>query len=257
MAQDIKHNSIQLLWGMGQTSRQDLTFSPFVHRDRSPLNFTLRFDRSKKLEQTAYLRFNSYNPQIGNTYEYFTTFNENRYNTFSHEFLMLELHYGLGKKIIEKEKWYLSIGGKSRNRFRFSTYDYAEAGITGYYLSFGLDAWLKAGYNINNKQSLTANLALPLFSFVSRSPYLTQNDEFFEDNLSHTGIKILGNYIKRAEFRSWGTSQIIDFDLSYHYKLSEKWSIGANYWLSMDFDQEPLKFGSIDNVISFVGKLNF
>ena len=69
MAQDdIKLNALSLNWGMGNIKRQDFTVSPFTHKDWSPLNFQLVYERSKKLEQQASFKFGQYTPRIGEGY---------------------------------------------------------------------------------------------------------------------------------------------------------------------------------------------
>ena len=47
--EDVKVNSLSLNWGMGELMRQDLTFSPFVHKDWSPINVQLAYERSQKM----------------------------------------------------------------------------------------------------------------------------------------------------------------------------------------------------------------
>ena len=61
-------NSFGLSWGMGNIMRQDLTVSPFIHKDWSPVNVRLIYERSKKLEQQASLKFGHYSPRIGEAF---------------------------------------------------------------------------------------------------------------------------------------------------------------------------------------------
>ena len=256
-AQEERANSLQLNWGVGNIMRQDISFSPMIHQKWSALNFAIIYERSKKLEQEAFAKFSRYTPQVGEPFEFNSYFNTGKYSTYTHSLIMLDVHYALGKKVVDHNDFQLTIGGKLRNRLWPADYIFGNAGSFGYYFSFGLDAWLKMEYKLSEKDHLKAHVALPIFSFNSRSPYMSQNDEYFEDNLEHKDLKSLVNFIKRSKFQSWGQSQGIDLDLSYYHTLSAKWDIGASYWLCMNFNQTPTHFASIENVLFLSTRLKF
>ncbi len=256
-AQELKPNSLQLNWGLGQLMRQDLNFSPLIHQKWSALNFGLIYERSGRLEQMALVKFGQYQPQAGESYDYQATFNTETRTALPHSFTMLDLQYGLGKKVLERNHFSLSTGLKSRNRLWSSSYQFGDSGSFGYYFSFGLDLWLKAKYQLNDKSELSGNVGLALFSYNCRNPYLSQDDWYFEDNLEHRGLRSFLNYINDGELQSWGSSQVFDFDISYYYRLSPKWQLGASYWLSLNFNQSPTPLNSVENLIYLVGKYNF
>ena len=169
----------------------------------------------------------------------------------------MDINYALGKNVLEKGKWKLALGGKARNRLMASDCLFGNAGSFGYYFSFGLDRWTKINFDLNEKHHFIANVALPVFSYNTRSPYMSQNDEYFSDAYSHKPLKSAINYVKRGELQSWGKAQSFDFDISYYYSLSEKWELGGKYMLLMDFNQYPTKFSQIENVIYLSAKLKF
>ena len=158
---------------------------------------------------------------------------------------------------MKKDNFNLSVGGRSRNRFNISSYNFSLFNHFGYYFSFGLDAWLKLEYKLKDKHLFKSNIAIPLFSFNSRSPYLTADDQYFIDNYKHKGFNAFTNYIKGSEFQTWGKSQSFDLDMTYYYSISEKWDLGASYWLSMNFNQSPTRLTSIENIIYLTGRLKF
>ena len=112
-------------------------------------------------------------------------------------------------------------------------------------------------YDLTEKHHFKSNVSIPLFAYIYRDPYLTQDDEFFENLYSHKGLKELGARIKDGQLQSWGSSQSFDFDISYDYSLNEKWDIGCKYLLSMNFNQSPTKYSSIENVIYISGTFKF
>ena len=256
-SQDDLYNSISLNWGVGNIQRQDLSFSPMIHRDWSPVNFVLTFSRSKKFEQTASVKFGNYKPSVVPPYSYISPFSGNEYLTATHSFNVLDVNYAFGKKMIENDAWKISIGGRSRNRLNASNYNFGVFGSFGYYFAFGIDFWAKFEYKLSEKQRVISSIAIPIFSSVSRSPYMSQDDPYFMDNYTHKGFKAFTNYIKRGTLQSWGNSQSLDFNLMYTYSLSEKWDVGGSYWFSLNLNQQPTHFSSIENVICLSGHFKF
>jgi hypothetical protein len=251
-----KVNSLSLNWGMGKIMRQDFTISPFVHSEWSPLNLQLVYERSKRLEQQASLKFGQYAPRIGEEFNYYSFYNGEQI-TEPHYFTMVDIHYALGLQLMEKGKWKFVLGGKSKNQFYASTYNFGPSGPSPLYIAFGLNLWLKLKYDLNEKHHFKSNLSLPLFSYIYRDPYLAQDDDFFRNLYSHKPLKELTDRIRDGELESWGTSQNFDFDISYVYVLHEKWDVGCTYRLSMDFNQSPTKFSQIENLIYISGKFKF
>ena len=251
-----RRKPLGLSWGMGNIMRQDLTVSPFVHQEWSPLNVRLFYERSNKLEQQASLKFGHYSPRIGEAYSY-NSFYDGEQTTLPHDFTMIDINYALGFSVMENGKWKLALGGKSKNKFYASAYNFGPSGPWPLFIAFGLDIWLNMQYDLNEKHHFKSNLSLPLFSYIYRDPYLAQDDEFFENIYSHKGLKELGARIKDGQLQSWGSSQSFDFDLSYGYALNEKWEIGCMYLLSMNFNQIPTKFTQIENVIYISGTFKF
>lgn len=253
-----KNSSIQLNWGIGNLQIQNISASPMIHKNWSPVNVAVRYERSKRLDQQVNVKFSQYKDQVGEPFGYSAIYTDDKLvSTVPHSFVMLDISYSLGKQILNNNDWKLTLGGRSSNFLNQSAYDLGPAGSSVYYYSFGLDVWLNAKYDLGEKSSFVANLALPIFSWTTRSPYLTQDGQYFADNLTHKGGDAFANYLKRGEIQSWGKRQSFNFDLSYYYRLSDKWQLGAAYGLTMHFNQEPQRFGSIENIFQLSGKFNF
>ena len=120
--EEARVNSFGLNWGMGNIKRQDLSVSPFVHKDWSPINVRLVYERSKKLEQQASLKFGSYSPRVGEEFK-FNSFYNGEEIAYPHYFTMIDINYALGFSVVEKEKFKFVLGGKSKNKFYASTYN--------------------------------------------------------------------------------------------------------------------------------------
>ncbi|MDH5381193.1 MAG: hypothetical protein OEW75_10090 [Cyclobacteriaceae bacterium] len=255
-AQKRNDNAIALHWGVGNIMRQDLTVSPFIHKKWSPVNVLMSYSRSNKLIHFADLKFSFYNPSIVEPYAY-NSFYGGEQTSMPNSFKLIDFNYALGKTVLEKSPWELVIGGKSRNHIYASDYNFGPSGPSPMHVSFGLDLWLNLKYALNKKHYFTTNLSLPLFAYIYRVPYLAQDDQYFETIYSHNGITEFASRIKDGQLQSWGVSQRFDFDVRYGYVINEKWDIGMNYLLSMNFNQLPTRISQIENAIYLSGKYKF
>lgn len=258
--EETKHwyNSVQLNWGAANIQIQNISASDLIHKSWSPVNVTLQYERSKKFEQQFYTRFRRYTYQTSDTYEYSAIFTDDEFvSTLPHEFLFIDINYSLGKQVLQQSDWKLAVGGRSSNFLNQTYYDFGPAGSGVYYFSFGLDMWFNAKYDLSDKHQIVANLALPIFSFATRSPYMTTDGQFIADNQTRKGWDAIMNYLKRGELQTWNKRQAVNFDVNYYYKLSEKWHLGLTYWLAMNFNNEPQPYTAIENCFQLSGKFNF
>jgi len=241
-------NSIGLFWGIGNLKKQDMMFSPFTHQDWSPVNVVLSYERSAKLEHRVYFRYGHYSAHTGDLYSY--QYDGETYPKYEHSFSLADLNYSLGYKLEGNEQWSFILGGRFRNRFQISYYEFGPASHFGYHIPIGLDAWFNASFDPGTRQRFEANLTLPLFSYVARSPYLGQDDWYLERISVHGDLKIFFQHLASGELQSWGTSQIADLELRYHYDLSERWGLGAAYLFSMNLNSSPLKYISYEHLFT-------
>jgi len=252
-------NSIGLSWGMGNLIRQDLVFTPVIHKAWSPVNLAVSYNRSKKLEQRAYLKFGSYKTSIWEDFTYYWDTPDETEVSAPHQFLVIDLSYSLGKAVYQNDKLKLTVGGRSRNYLHVAYYTYGINWMQhfDYNISFGLDAWANVNYNISEKHRLEANVALPVFTYNSRPPYMGQDAEFFYNTYSHSDFKTLLQYIADGKMRTVKEVRGFDLDVSYYYSISDRFEIGCSYWLSSNINELPRKYTSFENIFYITGKFNF
>ena len=245
-AQEIKSNAIGINLGMGKLQKQDLIFSPFVARDWSPLNVRLEYEHHGKLDHRAEVRFGHYTYFVGDPFSYYSR--EIKYDKYPHSFVDLDLNYSLSKNVFRSSTWTISAGGRIRNRFQIANYEFGHAGQFSYHLAIGLDALVNVEYR-TGRHTLNASLALPTFSYLARSPYTGQDDEYLERIMVHGDLKIFAEQLKSGTIQSWGTSQMADIEFSYMYALNDTWDLGITYLFSMNRHSSPVQYTSIENVI--------
>lgn len=258
MAQQAVSKSIQLNMGIGHLVRQDLSFSPMIHRKWSPVNLQFGYERkTDKMVQHIQAGFNMYKPSIGKPFEYYRDNPENVLTSYRHSFKQVELNYRFLFPAISGDKFNFSFGGRQRNRLVASDYMYAITSSFAYYFSFGLDASFQLNYRIDEKNRISANLNTSIFAFNTRSPYLGIDDQYLEDNYSHNGFKAFLNYIGNGQMQTWDKAQDMDLSVTYEKRISDRWSLIATYYLATNFNQSPTNYNSIQNTLFVGGKLKF
>lgn len=242
--QDLKNN-FSLSIGAGQFSRQDLVFSPFVHTDFTPINIGLEYTRNAKSYQNLKLRFASFNPMLTSPYEYIL--DGEKKVASQHFFTLIDLDYSFGKKISQTEKSNTIIGALFTTDVQMLNYTYGRIGSFGYYSTFGLGGFISKDYQINEKSQISGRLALPLLNWLSRSPYLVNDDEFIENISSHSGAKTFFAFIGDGKLATFNKLQTFDLEAEYTYQLHKKWDIGAGYLFEFIHSKEPRSLLSFRN----------
>lgn len=253
-AQDAKSNAFGVHLGMGNLKKQDLIFSPFIASDWSPLNVLLKYEHHGKLNHQASIRFGQFSYFVGEPFSYFAR--DIEYAKYPHSFTNLDLNYSLTKDILRSNGWTISAGGRFRNRFQISNFEFGHAGQFSYHLSSGLDALVNVEYRLG-KHSFNSDFFILLFSYLARSPYTGQDDFYLERIMVHGDLKIFGQHLKSGTIQSWGTSQMTDVELSYNYALNSTWDIGITYLFSMNLHSSPVRYTSIENIFYLGTTINF
>lgn len=248
-------NSLSLRWGLGNLKRQDLIFSPFIHSDNSLLNVGLSYQRNAKFLQNVSLNFGSYAPSLIEPYQY--QFYDETATTPPHSFTLVDIDYSLGQKIKETKNYRIFAGGAFDADIQAVNYAYGRLSFFGYNATLALGAFGGVEYQLNNKSKLGAALKLPLVSWLSRSPYLVNDDQFIENISSHSAIKTFASFIADGKLSSWSQIQQVDFNLDYHYRHSSRWGYGAHYHFGFLHIAQPRNLISFANTLHVSVAYNF
>lgn len=257
-AQEEPLNSVQLGWGFGHLLRQDLSFSPMEHSKWSPGNFQASYERkAARMTSIVDVGFKLYKPSLTEPFEFYWEDPEDLLSSYPHSFKQLDVSYSFLFPIYETARLELLLGGRQRNRLVASDYLYAISSSFSYYFSFGMDLSIHLNYKLGEKNRLGAAVNATVFAFNSRSPYLGLDDQYLEDNYSHSGFRAFLNYVGHARPQSYGTAQDLELSADYERILSGKWSLTGSYNLSLNFNQSPTTYASICNVIFLGAKVKF
>jgi hypothetical protein len=248
-------NTLTFSAGFSHLTRQDLVFSPFIHRDVSAINIRLGYARSGKLYQQVNLRYTNFAPMLVDPYPFFDLGEQK--TAGPHNFTWLDIDYLLGKKIIQKGKSSATFGGLISADIQLLNYVYGRIGNTGYVFSFGLGPFIKYDYQISDKNKVSAKLQLPLAYWLARSPYLVNDDTYIENISSHSDLKSFGAFIGDGSFATLNEIQTFDLNLEYLYTLSPKWKLGADYHLAFQHVRSPRMLLSFQNSLYFSANFIF
>ena len=253
-AQETRSNVFGINMGMGNLQKQDLIFSPFIARDWSPLNVLLNYEHHGKIDHKANIRFGQFSDNIGEPFSYYSRGIE--YEEWPHSFTNLDLNYSISKNVLQTSSLTISAGGRIRNRFQISYFEFGHAGQFSYNLSTGLDVVIDADY-VSGKHRLNSSIALPLFSSQARSPYTGQDDGYMERIMVHSDLKVFVEQLKSETLQSWGKSQMMDLEIGYNFALNERWDLGITYLFVMNLHNDPVQYTSIENIIYLGTSIKF
>jgi hypothetical protein len=250
-----RKNALTLSFGPSSIVRQDLIFSPFVHKDFSLLNVGLEYIREAKSFQKISINYANFNPMVAEPYEF--TFHGEPYTAFPHSMNFIDLDYQFGKTVNAIHDGQLTLGGHFFTDIQVMNYAYGRISSFGYFASLGLGVFGTYKVPINEKSRIQSTIRLPLVAWLARSPYLVNDDEFINNTSSHSGIKTFMALLGDGQLASWNKIQTIDFEAKYAFDLNHRWGFGAAYLFEFFHVSQPRKLLSFRNSLNFSTSFKF
>jgi hypothetical protein len=249
-----KKNSFTIKFGPAYILRQDFVFSPLIHKDLSLLNLALEFQREAFYYQKLKVGFATFNPGILVPFE-FTEHGKIK-KASPHYFTFLDLDYFIGKSTSKNENPVI-LGLLFSADIQLLNYVYGRIGNFGYLSSLGFGGFVKKELRLSDKSILSGTLQLPLISWLARSPYLVNDDEFIENISSHSDFKSFIEFQKDGELKTFDKLQIFGFEAKYLYEINRRWGIGAGYSFEFIHSVHPQELLSFRNSFDLSVNLKF
>lgn len=253
-AQESKNN-LQLQVGVTSIARQDLIFSPFIHRDLSPVNIGIRYQRDSQWYQNVGLRMAIMNPVHMDLFNF--TDNGQAASTSSHAFTFIDAEYWIGKTLETKNGRSYKVGLSVNADIQALNYMYGRIGSFGYYAAFGIGGFAQTTYNLNDNNRITAFCSLPIGTWLARSPYLINDDEFIENTASHNSLKTFFSFIGDGKLTTLHKLQTIDLGVNYTYTINSKLDVGMGYMFEFIHANEPRSLLSYRNSLTLNASFKF
>lgn len=218
--------SLGLSAGAGFLTRQDLIFSPFIHRDLSPVALSIDYRRKRRWQQFASISASMFSPSHGPSFSYSRDPGGPVFQTYAHNFVMLDIDYGLGKTWINMPAGSLTLGFVSFNRIQALSYSMGAFGMFGYFASFGLGGWMEYHKPIGFRHAITLGAKAPLLAWTARSPYLVNDDVFIQNIYSHKGLPTFLAFVGDGRLQTINRLRTFSFSGNYTYHLHPRWDTG-------------------------------
>ncbi len=247
-------NTFSLNFGPGYIVRQDLIFSPVIHKDVSILNLGLEYQRDAFYYQKLKIGFATFTPGITVPFE-FSEHGESKTAT-PHYFTLFDLDYLIGKSISKNENPVI-LGLLFSTDIQLLDYVYGRIGNFGYFSSISFGGFVKKEFRISDKSNFSGNLQLPLISWLTRSPYLVNDDEYIENISSHSDFKSFLEFLKDGKWNTLNDLQIFNLEAKYLYEINHKWGIGAGYSFEFIHSVNPRNLLSFRNSFNLSVNLKF
>ncbi len=236
---------LQVSVGPSFLTRQDLVFSPFIHSDFSLLNGGLEYQKSKRGHQFFRLNYAGFETGLQTPYDY--VLDDTFGTSYPHDFTFVQIAYGHGFSIGKRDTLQPTLGFSLQMDVQAMTYQYGLFSFFGYYSTTALNIWYRQTLPLGTKSRLIGMVEVPIVSWLTRSPYLVNDDEFIENTYSHKGVETFFKYLEDGHIATWDEIQRLDLGLQYQYDLSRKWILGAAYKFSFIHASKPRDLYSIQN----------
>ncbi|WP_157243380.1 hypothetical protein [Algoriphagus resistens] len=250
-----RKNSLGFNVGASYLVRQDLIFSPFQHKDFTLGNFGLNYTRRASSYQQITLNYSNFNPMVLKPYE-FSDHGETQ-KAYPHSFNLFDFDYLVGKKVKKAQRSTLIVGGIFSANIQAMNYVYGRFGNFGYFSTLGFGVFAQKEFLISKRNQLDVSLHLPLIAWLSRSPYLVNDDEFIENIGSHSGIKTFMSYLGDGKLVTWDKLQTFDLGLRHRYNYNDKLAFGVGYTVEFIHSYLSRDILSFRNSIQLSGEFSF
>ena len=237
-AQDsIPKSTLTLRLGPSHLTRQDLVFSPFIHRELSLLNVGIDYTRQGRMYHRLRLGFTQHSPMLVDPYTY--SQHGEPGTAGPHVLNFIQLDYRLGARIHTGRGASWALGGVLTNHIQPMDYVYGRVSNFGYVASLGIGIFGEYDRQIGARGTLSASVQVPAVAWLARSPYLVNDDEYIENQSSHSDLRTLFELIGDGDVATWDKLQQADAEIAFQYGLGRSWAVGAGYGLSFLRAVEP------------------
>lgn len=248
-------NSLTLNLGYANIQRQDLIFSPFVHRDQSFSSIGIQYERSSRLYHKLAINYANFDPILHGSFQFLH--DKEIETAYPHLLNFVDLDYLIGKKRVNNSRFSSTKGLLLSTNIQALNYEYGRISSFGYLATIGLGVFGTYDYDLNERNRLSVSLQLPLVFWMARSPFLVNDDEFIENISSHSALNTFAAFLEDGKPVTLNTLQQFDLSLKYAFKVNERWGVGTSYWLEFIHTKEPRGLLSIRNTLNFSGTYSF
>ena len=226
-AQDTLQRILALDLGPVYLQRQDLIFSPLVHRGIAPLAGGIRLQTGGRTYREVELGFAAV--QAGAEAPFSFTEEEKPKIADRHRFFYLRAAGTWARRVSGGDRQPGYLGATLAADVDLMNYVYGRTGNFGYFSTTSLGLTGKKDYGLGKMGRLSIGLQVPLVYWVARSPYLVNDDEFIDNIRSHSDVRSFFAFQADGELHSLATVQSARLTVRYQRRITQRWLVGAGY----------------------------
>jgi hypothetical protein len=248
-------NRIGVSTGITHLAHQDLIHTPFVHGALSPVSFAVFYHRDGARRHFAEVRYSALDSRL--TEPYPIIYEDHWHGSLPHIYVLLDGLYGLGVNLPAAENHGAALGAAFKLDLQAADYNYGLEYNFGYFLSAGLNAWYQQELRLSPKHRVSGRAMAPLVSWVARSPYLVNDDQFIENIASESRLGAARAFLADGELASWDRLQRLDLSLDYEYAVTSRVDLGASYRFAYLHSRDPRPLTSLQNSLGLITSYRF
>jgi hypothetical protein len=255
LTQEPPKNRMTIAAGMTHLVYQDLIHTPFVHGGVSARSLNVGYERSGQWVQFAAGGYHSLTSRL--TEPYPILHRGHAHENPPHHYHLVDFVYGLGRRLFLDDRQEGALGTALRLDFHATDYNYGFEPNFGYFISPSLNLWYRHELGLSAKGRLSGSVTAPLVSWVARSPYLVNDDQFIENIRSGKPLSIVAAFLADGELTGWDRLQRLDVSLEYHHPLFRRMEAGVSYRFGVLRHSEPRPLTMIRNSLDLTTSIRF
>lgn len=247
-----RKNSLGLEYGLHHLQRQDLAFSPLVYRGQALPNLHLTFRRiNGRRQQAVDLGVKAFSATSNERFTYLKWRTLEPTETLPSTFVGLHLRYTYLRHLNSSAKLKVWAGAGLENQIDAMFLEFGGAGAFGYGTYLSLSPTGQLQYLPSPRTSFFAELAVPLVSWVARSPYAVNDDGYIWNQRSHQALPTLLNLMGDGEVSTLNQLQQVRLQVGYQRALSGRFSFRTRYEGTYARYTRPRQTITLTNSLSF------
>ncbi|HEY0740309.1 MAG TPA: hypothetical protein VGD40_02570 [Chryseosolibacter sp.] len=244
---------IGLKLGAHSVSFQDMQLSPNIQKDFSIKTFAVNYKR-RKSHRVSEVEFGStwYSLNSDNSYTYVRDGISRE--TFISSSTLVNLRYSTAWNL---RKSAFHAGLMIDNQIRANEQAYGWTTAFNYFAAFSMGPVLYYTKAVSERCDLSLKSWIPVFAWVTRSPYALNDDDYMRNNMNHKGVETFANYVADGSLKILNRFQKFNAEARFDYSLSRRFDVLISYELEMLRYTPGRNFISYQNFVNLGAEYKF
>lgn len=246
-----------ITYGISSLRHQDMVYTPIVHGNSSLHSYRMKYERHARTRFFVELSFTA-NASLP-WGEGMIEMDDHHHGAFPHEFLNLTLTGGHAYPLpsLSGSQFVSYLGWAVQFDVQANYYQFILSEMFGYYINNSMNIWYEFERNWTNGHQAQIKATIPVLSWMSRPPYLAEDDTFLKNISSHRPSAIVLSFINDGRLVTLDSLQKLTLEFNYRYKVTPQLAIGALYQGDIVHTNLPKPYLSVRNQLNATILVNF